>query len=227
LHRDMELLEFGHAGAKVIVYPSSMGKYYEWEDRGMIAALRHKIEQGWFHLFCVDTVDKESWYADWKHPGGRIWRHHQYDQYVLHEVLPLADSKNHHSYTITTGASFGGYHAMDFALRHPGRVNRVVSMSGMCDVSRFADGYYNDLLYHHNPVAFIPGEHDWGRLSALRSMDIIMAVGKDDRLLHQNRELSAKLWSKGIGNALREWDGFSHDWPVWHRMINMYIGGHD
>jgi esterase/lipase superfamily enzyme len=227
LGKDMELLEFGHGGAKVIVYPSSMGKYYEWEDRGMIAALRHKIEQGWFHLFCVDTVDKESWYADWKHPGGRIWRHHQYDQYVLNEVLPLADSRNGTPYTITTGASFGGYHAMDFGLRHPGRVNRVVSMSGMCDVSRFADGYYNDLLYYHNPVDFIPGEHDWGRLNALRSMDIIMAIGKDDRLLHQNRELSGKLWAKGIGNALREWDGFSHDWPWWHRMINMYIGGHD
>lgn len=223
----MEMLEFGHAGAKVVVYPSSMGKYFEWEDRGMIAALRHKIENGWFHLFCVDTVDVESWYADWKHPGARIWRHHEYDQYVLNEVLPFADWRNSNPYTITTGASFGGYHAMDFALRHPVRVNRVVSMSGMCDVRRFADGYYNELLYLHNPVDFIPNEHDWGRLNALRSMDIIMAIGKDDRLLQQNRDLSGKLWSKGIGNALREWDGFAHDWPWWHKMINMYLGGHD
>jgi esterase/lipase superfamily enzyme len=35
------------------------------------------------------------------------------------------------------------------------------------------------------------------------------------------------MWDKGIGNAFREWDGFSHDWPVWHKMLNMYIGGHD
>ena len=48
-----------------------------------------------------------------------------------------------------------------------------------------------------------------------------------DRLLHQNRELSGKLWGKGVGNALREWDGFAHDWDVWHRMAAMYVGGHD
>ena len=41
------------------------------------------------------------------------------------------------------------------------------------------------------------------------------------------RELSGKLWAKGIGNALREWDGFAHDWPVWERMLHLYLFGHD
>jgi len=61
----------------------------------------------------------------------------------------------------------------------------------------------------------------------LRRQDIILAVGKGDQLVHQNRELSGKLWGKGIGNALREWDGFAHDWPVWQKMVNLYVGGHD
>ena len=39
--------------------------------------------------------------------------------------------------------------------------------------------------------------------------------------------LSHVLWEKGIGNALRIWDGFAHDWPVWHQMVRTYIGGHD
>src|SRR5688572_7945895 len=39
LGRDMELLVFGHAGARVLVFPTSLGKYYEWEDRGMVATL--------------------------------------------------------------------------------------------------------------------------------------------------------------------------------------------
>ena len=39
LGRDMELLVFGHGGARVIVFPTSMGRFYEWEDRGMIGAL--------------------------------------------------------------------------------------------------------------------------------------------------------------------------------------------
>jgi esterase/lipase superfamily enzyme len=63
LNRDMELLIFGHAGAKVLVFPTSLGKYYEWEDRGMIGALGEQLQRGWIQLFCVDSVDAESWYA--------------------------------------------------------------------------------------------------------------------------------------------------------------------
>ena len=227
LHREMELLEFGHAGAKVIAFPSSMGRFFEWEDQGMPQALRHQLANGWFQLVCIDSVDQESWYNKHAHPGARVWRHEQYDSYVLNEVLPFAHWRNPHPYTIVAGASFGAYHALDFGLRHPDRVNRILAMSGLCDVRPFADGFYNDLVYFHNPVDFIPNEYDPWRLDHLRRQDIILAVGKDDRLVHQNRELSGKLWGKGIGNALREWDGFAHDWPVWHRMMNMYVGGHD
>ena len=35
------------------------------------------------------------------------------------------------------------------------------------------------------------------------------------------------LWQRGIGNALRIWDGFAHDWPSWERMLRLYVGGHD
>ena len=39
LHRDMETLVFGHAGAPLLVFPSSMGAFFEYEDRGMVAAV--------------------------------------------------------------------------------------------------------------------------------------------------------------------------------------------
>jgi esterase/lipase superfamily enzyme len=106
-------------------------------------------------------------------------------------------------------------------------VNRILSMSGLTDIKMFLDGFYNETVYFQNPVDFIPNESDPWRLDRLRAQDLILAVGRGDRLLHQNRELSAKLWGKGIGNALREWDGFAHDWPVWSDMVNRYIGGHD
>ncbi len=223
----MELLEFGHGGATVIVYPTSQGRYYEWEDRGMIRTLSHAINAGWFHVICVDSVDAESWYCRWKHPGARAWRQEQYENYVLDEVLPMAKHNNPHPYTITTGASFGAYHALDLGLRHPHRVNRILSMSGMTDIRMFTDGIWDDTIYRHNPVEYIPNEQDSWRLHYLRQQNIILVAGTGDRLIHQNRELSGALWNKGIGNALREWDGFSHDWPVWHNMVNLYLGGHD
>ena len=107
LHRDMELLVFGHAEARVLVFPTSKGRFHEWEDRGMMHALGHHIAQGWLQLYCVDSVDAESWYAYHLHPGARAWRQEQYDRYLCNEVLPLSRQKNSNPFLITTGASIG------------------------------------------------------------------------------------------------------------------------
>ena len=227
LHRDMELLEFGHGGARAIAFPTSRGRFYEWESRGMHHALAHYLANGWLHLTCVDGVDAESWYAYHQHPGARAWRHEQYTSYIINEVLPWTASRNSHPFVILTGASFGAFHALSIGLRYPDRVQRILSMSGLADIKMFLDGYHNETVYFQNPVDFIPNEHDPWRLDRLRRQNIILAVGRGDRLVHQNRALSGFLWSKGIGNALREWDGFAHDWPVWRHMVNQYIGGND
>ena len=227
LGRDMELLIFGHAGARVLVFPTSKGRFYEWEDRGMMNTLGEHLERGWLQIYCVDSVDEESWYARWRHPGERAWRHMQYEAYLLHEVLPLSWQKNPNPFLITTGASFGAYHAVNLALRHPHLVGRTLGMSGIYEVDKWTDGYLNDNIYYNNPAAFIPNEHDWGRLEALRRMDIILVAGRDDPLRYSTEGLSSALWNKGIGNALRLWDGWAHDWPWWHKMLLQYIGGHD
>ena len=54
-----------------------------------------------------------------------------------------------------------------------------------------------------------------------------LAAGRTDPLLWQSECLSGRLWGKGVGNALRVWDGFAHDWPAWAEMLRLYLGGHD
>ncbi len=227
LQRDMELLIFGHAGARLLVFPTSQGRFYEWEDRQMMLALGEHIERGWIQVYCVDSVDAESWYARWKHPGARAWRHVEYENYILREVLPLSMQKNGNPFLITTGASFGAFHALSMALRHPHVFSRTIGLSGIYDIRDWTDGYHNDTIYFLNPVEFIANEHDWGRLEALRRLDIILVAGQDDRLRYSSEEMSTVLWNRGIGNALRIWDGWAHDWPYWQHMLHLYVGGHD
>jgi esterase/lipase superfamily enzyme len=227
LNRDMELLIFGHAGARVLVFPTSQGRFYEWQDRGMIDALGHHIDNGWIQIYCVDSVDAESWYCSWAHPSGRAYRHHQYFEYLLNEVLPLSYHKNGNPFLMTVGASFGAYHAMAFGLKYPQLVNRIIGLSGVYDIRGWTDGYVDDYVYYNNPVQFIANENDGHRLWLLRQLDIIMAVGRGDRLWNRSKVMSGVLWDKGIGNALREWDGWAHDWPYWMQMMQIYINGHD
>lgn len=227
LHRNMELLVFGHAGARVLVFPTSKGRFHEWEDRGMIGPLWHHLSQGWLQLYCVDSVDGESWYAYHTHPGVRAWRQEQYDRYLADEVLPLTRHKNPNPFLITTGASLGAYHAANFAFRHADQVGRVLGLCGVYDVRRFTHGFYNDTVYFHNPVDYIGGEHDPWRLDRLKRMNIILTAGQTDPLRHATHDLSHRLWEKGVWHAVRVWDGFGHDWPYWQKMVPTYIGGHD
>jgi esterase/lipase superfamily enzyme len=59
----------------------------------------------------------------------------------------------------------------------------------------------------------------------MRRMDIVLAIGREDPSAGNSIEMSRRLWEKGIGNALRLWDGWAHDWPYWRQMIRTYIGG--
>jgi esterase/lipase superfamily enzyme len=227
LGRDMELLVFGHAGARALAFPASMHPFYDWENRGLVASLAGPLERGELQLFCVDQVDRESWYGWGLRPTQRARRHAQYDEYLAREVEPFTRSVNANPFLIVTGPSFGAYHALNFAFRHPELVNRALGMSGLYDVRRFTDGYYDDNIYFHNPVDYLANEHAPARLAALRRLEIILAVGRDDPLLECNRRLSGLLWGKGVWHALRIWDAFAHDWPAWAHMLPLYIGGHD
>ena len=222
----MHLLIFGHAGAPCLVFPTSHGRFYEYEDRGMVAALVHQIEQGWLQLICVDGVYHESWYNYEGDSNARMWRENQYEHYLLTEVIPLIRQMNPTSYLIATGCSFGASEAATFAFRHPGVVNRLLCLHGLYDLRRFFS-HYTEAVYFHNPVDFLQNLDDDWSLDRLREADIILVTSQHDPSLGSNEQLSRILWNKGVGNALRVWDGWTHEWPFWHQMINMYIGGHD
>ncbi len=227
LNRDMELVILGHAGARVLVFPTSRGRFYEWEDRGVARALVDYFNNGWLQFYCVDSIDSESWYCWWAQPGGRAYRHHQYFMYLMHEVIPLSWHKNQNPFLMTMGASFGAYHAMTLALKYPGVFKRVIGLSGFYDIHRFTGGYSDDYVYFNNPVAFVPNENDDVRLHLLRETDIILVTSEHDALKNESLKMSGVLWNKGIGNALRIWDGWQHDWPYWMNQLRVYLGGHD
>ena len=221
----MELLIHGHAGARVLIFPTSQGRFYEYEDRGMVANLGDLLDRGDLQLFCVDSVDAESFYNYHAHPGWRIHRHAQYESYILEEVLPLTQTVNANPFLMAYGCSFGAYHALNIALRHPHRFGRVLALSGKYDMTSFFGGYYDETLYFHTPRHYVPNLHEGGQMDALRRLEIILAIGRDDPHIEDNRALSRDLWAKGIWHSLREWDGWSHDWPYWAKMTRLYIGG--
>jgi esterase/lipase superfamily enzyme len=223
LGRDMEMLAFGHAGLPALVFPTSCGRFFEFEDRGMIAAVDQKLEEGHLQLFCVDSVDSESWYNRAVAPRWRVARHIQYEQYLMREVLSLirADGNPH---LAAIGCSFGGYHAANIALRHPDIFTAFLSMGGAFDLSSFLSGYYDQDCYFNLPTHYLPNMNDAWYLDRYRRNTYILATGVHDHCWDDNERMAQIMRSKGIPCRLDVWgDNTGHDWPWWQKMMQTYV----
>lgn len=216
----MELLVCGSSGAPMIVFPTSKGRFFDYENRGMIGVIAERYESGALQAFCVDSVDAESWYNHGVPPPVRVARHMQYDRYLVNEVIPFIRSRNPSRNLAVTGCSFGGYHSVNFALRHPDLVTHCVSMSGAFDIHQFLDGYYDNNCYFNCPPDFLPNLTDEWYLSRYRTRThLVLATAEHDICLGENLRLSGIMNAKQIPHWLDVWgDGAVHDWPVWLRM---------
>ena len=224
LGRDMELLVHGHAGVPILVFPTSGARFFEFEDRGMVASIAHKIDRGEIQLFCVDSVDMESWYNRNVGPDWRIARHIQYENYLIHEVVPLMRKKNWDRHMVALGCSFGGFHAANIAFRHPDVFTGLLSMSGAFDMTNFLRGYHTDDVYLNTPTQYLNHLSDPWFYDHYRRNKYVLATGWDDQCLGSNQHLAHILTHKHIPHNLFIWDTWnSHDWPTWKSMLNEYL----
>src|SRR3989304_3687744 len=69
LGQDMELKVDGHGGKPVVVFPCQGGRFFEYEDFGMVGACRPFIDSGAITLFTVDSVDGQSGLHESAHPA--------------------------------------------------------------------------------------------------------------------------------------------------------------
>ncbi|MEI9979231.1 MAG: alpha/beta fold hydrolase [Edaphobacter sp.] len=224
LGRDMEMLVFGHDGVPALVFPTSCGRFFEFEDRGMVSAIWEKLEHGRLQLYCVDSVDAESWYNRAVPPRWRIARHMQYEQYVMQEVLALIRRQNQSSELAAMGCSFGGYHATNISLRHPDVFTAMLSMGGAFDTSSFLNGYYDDDCYFNNPMHYLPNMSDPWYLDLYRRSRYVLATGVHDMCWDDNERMARVFRDKNIPVRLDVWgDDTGHDWPWWQRMLQTYL----
>lgn len=230
LQRDMELLIFGHAGTRVLVFPTRCGRFYDYENFGLIEASRTWIESGWLQFYCVDSVDQESLYCNWCRREDRIKRHASFEDYVIREVLPLSEYKNPGTLLVAHGCSLGAYHAVNIALRHPHLFGRVLALSGRYDLTVSSadfrdlfDGHVDESIYLHMPLMYLPNVTEVPYLRTLRRLKITLVVGKLDPFLASNQQLALVLNQKKIPNVLHVWSGRAHKPAHWAKMIQLYL----
>jgi esterase/lipase superfamily enzyme len=219
LNRDIEVLAFGHQGYPVILFPTSMGRYYENKDFNLIESAAWYLDNGLVKIYCVDGIDTASWYNKSIHPADRVKNHIWYDLMLQQELIPLAQQETGVGRVATAGCSFGGYHATNFGFKHPEVVKYIFNMGAAFDIKGQLDGYYDDNVYFNNPPDFIPNAYN----RFYDDLHVVLGTGTNDMCWNANEKMAEILRAKRINHWLDVRPNANHDWPTWREMFPHYL----
>ncbi|MCI6152030.1 esterase family protein [Fusobacterium perfoetens] len=235
LGRDMEFKVYGHSGKPCVVFPAQDGRFFDYEGFGMVECIKNYIEEGKIQLFCVDSIDLESWSRKNGDYQQRIEQHEKWFNYIINEAIPrfreiYGETSGNYYYGkfLTTGCSMGAYHSANFFFRRPDVFDSVISLSGLYDANFFFPNHFNELIYNNSPVEFLrnmPWNHPY--LDIYRNSKIVICVGqgrweeeciRDTNYMKENLErLQVPAWIDYWGYDV------DHDWPWWRVQLPYFL----
>lgn len=229
LGRNMAFKIYGHSGKPILVFPSSGGRYHEYEDFQMIDAISWFIENGYVRVYTVDSIDSETWLNDGKWANDKARFHNAYDKYIVEEFVPYVRLQSGWSYSMmVSGCSMGAYHAANFFFKHPDVFDILIALSGIYDARFFVGDHMEDVeVYLNSPVDYLRGLSDPYYLDRLKENSIIICTGQGEfeaDSIRDTRNLEAVLKEKSIEAWVDYW-GFDvkHDWEWWRIQMPYYL----
>ena len=226
------VIRYGHWGRPVLVFPSEAGRAWDFENNGMLDAVAPLLADGRIKLYAVDSFDHLTWSDNSLPTEERARRHGAYERWILDTVVPLVDEDSPgHDRIVTVGASMGGFHAVNFALKRPDLFGVGISLSGNFDPSSWHGwGELGEATYFANPTAYVAGmegDHlQWVREHA----NILLVAGQGAFEVHPTQSLPGAhrmagiLADKGIPHEFDLWGHDSaHDWPWWRKQLEHHL----
>ena len=227
LKHDMEFKVYGHKGLPCLAFACEGGRFYDWEDNGMISALSPFIENGQIQVFTADSVDDESWLGDNHDLRYRAEAQERWFNYIVNELVPrIQEISGGSGKILSMGTSLGGGHAVNVYLRRPALFCGAIGLSGSYLPSTwFETGEEDDLILRNSPIHILRSKTNadikkysgplWVccgqgpyESSFLVESKKFAEVGKLCKLNH-----NFELWS----------DKCSHDWYWWQKQIAIFV----
>jgi esterase/lipase superfamily enzyme len=225
------VIAYGHWGRPVLVFPAEAGSAYDFESRGMVDVVADLIDAGRVKIYCVDSLDAQSWSNKGVPLEQRAHRHNAYESWLADQVVPWFHGDCGGPVDIlTTGCSMGAYHAANFTLKRGHLASRALCLSGNYDPSRWSGwGERGEAAYFNNPMDYVPnmdGDHlNWLRSTVSLTLVCGQGMWEDTTgTLESTRAFAAVLAEKGIPHELDVWGhDVAHDWPWWKRQFAHHL----
>lgn len=233
LSRPMEYKVYGHGGRPVVVFPTSNGRFYQYEDSGMIAELQGFINAGKVQIWTVDGIDGETFFSNSGDFNQRIERHQAYFRYISDEIFPGIAHVSREANggaeirPLLTGCSMGAFHATNFLFRFPWLGDGVIALSGVYSTKHFFGSDLDGSIYFNSPLHYLANLQDEGILRELRRLRLMVCCGQgawEDEMLEETKALEKMLQQKCIPAFVDYWGTqASHDWPWWRKQISYFL----
>ena len=169
-----------------------------------------------------------SFYADEVH-GLKFWTYLSEElPAVVQSFFRLSDRRED---TFVAGLSMGGYGAMKWALRQPGRFAKAATLSGALDLAYMKERderpHMRELLarvFADRPVAGTGDDllHLLATAEPGALPELMLRCGSDDHLLAQNERFVAACAAHRIGLDAGFGPG-AHEWGYWDREIQVVL----
>lgn len=230
LNQELITVMYGHTGQPCLVFPSQNGNSRDFEGFGMVEVCRPWIEQGKLRLYCVDSVDEQTWSAYHLPPDGRMRRHEAWFHHLMDEYVPfIYRDSGFEERLMTLGCSLGAFHAANALFRRPDLFGSVIALSGAYDARWLLMDYMDELVYLNSPLDSIRGmdaNHPYVQL--YNDSRIILCCGQgawEDEMLRSVRLLEQAMREKGIHPWVDIWgQDVNHDWDWWKKQLAYFLG---
>lgn len=227
LGQEMQVATWGDAGKPVLLFPTAGGDFLEAERFLMLRVLTPLIEAGRIRVYACGSVSGDGWMNDEARPGHKSWLQARFDNYLSRELVPWIrhDIGDPSVRLIGTGASLGGFNAVNAGLKHPDQFWLTIGMSGTYDFDRWMNGHVDDNYYFNQPFRYLPGMGDSAQLEWLKKSYFHIATGQGRwEAPWESVKLGQLLGAKGIPNYVDLWGhDVDHDWPTWRTMLPMFL----
>ena len=228
LGHEMEFKVYGERGQPIVVFPAQHGRFYDYENFGMVEAARPFLESGQIQLYTVDSIDWQSWTNQSLPPALRARRHSDYDRYIMEEFFPFLREHSGSEIAWATGCSMGAFHSANFFFRHPDHFDGLLALSGRYQVGGFTGDEGGMDAYYNSPLWYLKNMDDPWYLERYRRAKIVFAVGQgrwEGECIRDTREMEQILRAKGIPAWVDYWGyDVDHDWPWWRKMLPYFLG---
>ena len=227
---EMPIVVYGHAGTPVLLFPTAAADFLENERFFLVKSIEASLFAGRVRLFSIDSINSHAWMDRDVPIREKARRQALYSGYIEEEVVPyirhvVGDPT---ARSLTTGASFGAFHAANAFFRRPDLFGGTIAMSGFYDLSRsYLDGYHDDNVYFNNPAYYVPNLSGHYLDFLQRESRIVIVTGQGAyEAPHNSRSFSEILQNKSIPHVLDVWGhDVRHDWPWWRKMLPHHLHG--